>query len=340
MFPMDIEPILELIKNSNWLITNFKLKDEGIFNPANYLCQSTLGNKKYQLLIDLNIFSYIVDSLKSQNIRDENRISIALVIFCQLSDIVIDPQIAIYERINYSKKNVERAIEELELFRSIDNTEPEELYNFATGNSNTINRSHYTLNGKSELRIKLLEHTRLTEWNALYLYILKIVQIRLSYSNHIKRIEAVYEWMHKEYRFSSAALVFAFYMLSGNPPSKMNKYNSSKSTEEKKADLYNMVWDLYSINKFYRHWQQNTDYELLVATNDKALAKCFRTLIDLNSSGDRNLILDYFPADYGKRIIKEIESKRVSNLRIYATPEFGEQYQQKLIDELERELLI
>lgn len=159
-YPYNIIPIIDQLRKRDWLIANFETPDSDIYNPVDYVFNRRSYGVDYHLHLDRNIYSYIC-SFNTQKITAEIRDSIALLNFAWMAEIIVAPTLAVYEGINYSKEKVEKALDELELFRRIDNSDPEQTARFATGEQDTFPLFNIRLENREELRKELVKYERL-----------------------------------------------------------------------------------------------------------------------------------------------------------------------------------
>ena len=118
-----------LIKN-DWIISSFEIEKADLYNPANYLYHKVSDGLTYKLYLDRNILSFILSAAKKKKSNKLYRAAISLIIFCQIAEILIEPNFAVYEKINYSSHNVDEAVSELMTFYDIDNTRTDILMNY------------------------------------------------------------------------------------------------------------------------------------------------------------------------------------------------------------------
>lgn len=337
-YSYDIQPILSAVKNSNWIVTNFQTKGDDIYNPANYLHKRKLENMQYEMRLDRNIYSYILSSFKSTQDNMHFRNAMALLNFCQMADIELNPTLAVYEGINYSPINADKAIDELELFHQINNSDPHETYRYAIGKASTFQKGQYSISDRDTLKSDLLKYDRLTEWNSLYLLLLKVVQI--SQDDSIKnKIVEFQKWAYEHYRLSAPVTIFASFLFSGNPPKRINKYRQKDTQIERRAALYNMTWDIYLINRYLRDWvAKDGKTQIIFATADIALQTFFRALVDLQAEQNTEILRQYLNPKDSERTISALNDTYPGVQRAYESKDWSPEYQQKSIADLEKRL--
>lgn len=126
LLPSYIEEIVESLVYRGWVVHAFNTSsDEDLYNPSNYLHNSEFDGSKYTLGLDLNIYQFLLNSNKKNHPKDNYRDAVALLVFCQITNIEIDPSYAIYEKVNYTTSNLDDVITDLELFKNINNSDTE-----------------------------------------------------------------------------------------------------------------------------------------------------------------------------------------------------------------------
>jgi hypothetical protein len=238
IFPAYCREVMDSLIARDWLIHSFPLDIIEVHNPSNYLLNSHITNTKYECFLDANVFQFVVNAAKKKNAKNEQRDAIALVIFCQLAEINIEPALACYERINHLKENADEAVNEIELFRKIDNTDSNELAKFALGYTNVLAINEEVPTDKETLKAKLLEHERLKDWDSMYLMVLKIVCVRFleNGSSHQKTCSFV-DWCLSDFRLSIVAIMYSVIAFGKKPTKRMMKFALNMSACEKRLAI-------------------------------------------------------------------------------------------------------
>ena len=111
--PNQFEYIIEQVRKQDWLICDFQASEDALYNPAGYLYNSALNGIQYKIILDRNIFRFIISSTKSKTPTEKQKAAIALVCFCQAADINFEPNLAVYERLLPQREKVCEAVNEL-----------------------------------------------------------------------------------------------------------------------------------------------------------------------------------------------------------------------------------
>ncbi len=223
---------------------NTNKKDE-ICNPSNYLHNAEFMGTKYTLILDLNIYQFLLNSVKKDCPKKNFRDAVALLVFCQITNIDIDPTFAVYEKVNYDHSNLDEALPDLELFNKINNSDMDELAKYALDFTDGFNVNTSVTMDYDHKRENLMRYKRLTDWDSLYLMILSIVDIK--HDNSIpadKKLSAFLDWVICDFRKSLVATIYALVLFGKRPIKRMMKYKSSQDRNERRSALWNMTWDL------------------------------------------------------------------------------------------------
>lgn len=334
--------VADVFSAQDWIIHNFTTKSEDeLYNPANYLQNIELEGFDYRAVVDLNILQFIVNCSKKLRPNQSYRAAAAFLSFCQVSKITVDPTYAIYERINYDGSRLEEALTDLELFRNIDNDDPENLAAYALSHSTSVEADNGIQIDKQYLRTALMQYNRLTEWDSLYLIVLAIVDVHLDQAIRRERKLSVFiEWLITEFRLSLPAIAYATRLFGQVPIRKMMKYRPSMQACRRRAAIFNMTWDLFLMNMFFRKWtSKEFGAEIFLVSDDRALKEVLRLAINVQNAGTT----DAFRKSVGEHAwpaVRELLSTYRSRTdRVYGGNEWSADHRAELIQRLSRRLL-
>jgi hypothetical protein len=138
--PNYAKEIVSLISSQKWLFHNFNLEDESnLYDISNYLLAKKIYNRKYTIVLDTNIYDFLLKIVRNPD-KEKHRGAAALLAFCQLSEIEINPFFAVHEKLE--SDSIDNILDDLTLFNKINNSETTALANYALSKSNHINLNH------------------------------------------------------------------------------------------------------------------------------------------------------------------------------------------------------
>ena len=342
LLPAYMEGIFVSLVNRGWIVHSFNTdKNEELYNPINYLNNSEIEGLKYTLILDLNIYQFLLNSNKKKAPKDNYRDAAALLVFCQISNIEIDPSYAIYEKVNYEESNLDEALADLELFKNINNSDTEELVKYALGYESSYEIATEHKINHDEKRKILTKYRRLTEWDSLYLILLSIVDIK--FDNAIpasKKLPKFLEWLICKFRMSLVVTIYAMVLFGKNPLKRMMKYDPKQNIEARKRALWNMTWDLYFMNRFFRKWVEKEDSEeFFFASDDKVFCELLRSAIKVQQVCNFSPLAPYLSKS-GSAVAENFLNLDESSVdRVYKTEQWNLDYRNKLIESYESKLV-
>lgn len=338
--PFQFQQIIEQVKNQDWLICNFDVSKDALYNPAGYIYNNDLNGTQYKIILDRNVFRFIVSSAKGIVPNEKQRAAISLVCFCQIANIDFEPNLAVYERLLPQKNNAQNAVDELILFNKINNSPNDSLISFSLSESNYLELYPGSPWDADKLQKQLTKYQWLTEWKSLYLIILKIVYFNsLKISSKSKLTEFI-KWLVKDFRLSAVSIVFAIFLFSSVRLKNMVKLKSSSKKGDKLKQLYNMTWDLFFMNNYIRLLINKDDRsEILLATDDKIIKQVLRATLDVQNAGSLSKLKSYLPIK--EHVLVNIVEDEIENTedRVYDSIEWSMDYREELIREVEQVVL-
>lgn len=339
--PEYVLPVINTLYERNWLVHNFKLDRDGdLYDPTAYLYNTEFNELSYELVVDLNIYQFLLNIVKKLKPDNNFRDAASLLVFCQISNIEIDPTFSVYEKFNYEAKNLDEALSDLDLFHNINNAETEQLAKFALGFSDSISVPMVHKIDYRETKENLMKYKRLKEWNSLYLMILAIVDIfNDSAIPRRKKHVAFCDWMIYKFRRSLVAFVYSLVFFGNHPIKKMMKYKSSQTPSEKRKAVSNMTWDLYIMAHFFRKWvEKKTKSEFIFASDDAAFCALLRASIQIQLKESLEPVKPFMnQSEFESSQILLAETMSMPG-RVYDTDQWGYDYREQLIGEYEKKL--
>jgi len=247
---------------------------------------------------------------------------------------------AVYEKINLDRNNADEAVDELELFYRIDNTNNDKLMNYAIGVSNAISPLIMKDFDSNNIKNQLVKHKWLAEWKSLYLIVLNLVCISERKDNNKEKLKQFISWMVADFRLSLVSIVYAIFLFSSIRKKKMIKFKREDSILIRQQQLNNMTWDLFFANNFFRKWiGKDASKEFLVATDDKLIQEILGKAIIIQNEQNVDALEKYLHQN--ERHIFEVILHTINNTtnRTYNSDKWSLEYRDELIKEKEAFLL-
>lgn len=333
--------VVERLIRADWIVHNVMVQNPNdLYNPANYLYNAEFNDAEYRALIDLNILQYTVNCVKKDSMNDLYRDACALLVFCRAANILIEPSLAVYERINYNAENLEEALDDLALLRALDNADVEQLACYALGDIEALKNVIPVEIDRKTLGEELTQYHRLANWNSIYLLVLETISI---YWNTAippqKKLEHYLDWMIREFRLSLPCIVYAVRMFGHNPLQKMMKFRIDGNEHSKRTATFNMTWDLFHIDHYFKNWiDPEKKWEEMFFTQDRMLRSLFRLAIKVQYIGDLSPLLNYLTSSQASKCLTLLDGCNDRDDRVYGTCAWSPEHREKLIRSLENEL--
>lgn len=319
----------------DWFIHPFKLnKEEYIYEATNYLYQSENFGTQYKFYLDLNIYQYILNSYKKAESNQFQKDAIGLLIFGRFIDALFDPSYAVYEKLRYAEKCPQEILDDLSIFRSLDNAPTQTLIDFYTEKTNQIEIDNLEVINKTYYSKKLTKFKRLKNWDTFYLHALIIVSINLEKIHYSKKLEKYILWCSNDFVTSLVCLSFAINVFCENSLRKAIKFKSHLSNQEKKDTLTNMTWDIYFMDSFFREWVKKEEAkEFIFVSNDQPLKTIISDAIRIQTEGTLEPIKSKVSSTNFQLLNENILNKKTKTFNNH-----NGDYRQKMIDKYESTL--
>jgi hypothetical protein len=338
--PREFEIIVEKIKQQDWLLSFFPASEEELYNPAGYVYNNKFSGVNYKILLDRNIFRFIVSASFKKFPNEKHRAAIALIYFCQAANIGFEPNLAVYERLLPKRENTQPAIEEFIKFYQIDNANSDSLLRYAIGENNSFEIHAEIPHDTNQIHENMIKYQWLTEWRSLYLILLKIVVFDHQDLQPKEKLKKFMLWIVKDFRLSLPCIIFAIFIFSRKRFKNMNKVKRNSSSALKLDQIYNMTWDVFLINSYFRKLtEEDKESEYLIATDDQLVKSILRAALGAQEAGSLHHIKFFLNDNEHDYIdmVEEIMSNTTN--RIYDTDEWIPEYRDTLIAKAEDELL-
>jgi len=185
------------------------------------------------------------------NFTDEVRIAAGVLAFSQCCEIIIEPNIALYEVAAKSGNKV--ANNEVSKFRLIDNCNPRILADIALGYpANNLKSLTIPNNISSNEDIDFTVPLKI--WRRNYVLALKVAALALEGGRMEILTEKLFDWMYSTYLFIAPSTILALCYFSPNSP-KRGLFKKIKSSNRELAieGIKNATWDLTLIHEWIKN---------------------------------------------------------------------------------------
>lgn len=299
------------------------LKDQDIFlSPRNdidrydwqtFRLAAAEGGTETVALFDRNVFSDVVSIARSAEIDqapasiERARIGAAVMAFLQCSNVLIEPNLALYEEPN-------GAFKDFRLFRRADEVDARIYTEIALGRLDRI--SGFQL-PPPKVEPKPEDFTRPFKGaEAHRIAVLKIAELELSTLPPLKKLKQFLRWVFHEYVFLPAAVTLAAQQFA--PPRGKPLLRNLRSTDRQKAlhGVENAVWDLLvAMNWAERVLEQKQKKRFwLLCSRDEALKQLASRLLFTSIEGEsrdvalRRIFSELWGAELGRSLSREMVS--------------------------------
>jgi len=339
--PAYVDDISDRCVDLDFLVHSFELENTSdLYNPVNFLRNIHIDACVYTLILDTNMYQFLINSYKKETFSSKHRDAISLLVFCQLSDIQVDPTYPVYEKLNRDFSNLDEVLNDLDIFYRINSADPNQLAPFALGQSDKYELHPPIEHCMENISKGLLKHQRIRPWHHYYLIILVISDIHLNQNNKpVDKLRAFLNWMFKDYLKSAIGVVYASTFWGEFPISKMMKLKNSQPKKERQKAIDNMTWDLMIMDKFLSSWIGNeTQNEYIIATDDRVFKSLLKATIELQRSGGLE-VLKSLIGEGAYNVLSEFDSWNVeSESRALNSEKWGAEYIESSIRKYEIKL--
>lgn len=274
----DINKIEQIIRKKD--IIRFVYSDHSFdqYSIRAYLEKEYVHNSKFGAIFDRNIFSNIIEVARNggnKKITATQKAACALLAFFQISEVAIEPNMAFYEYTDSG--HYEKSLDQLSLFRAIDNLNPQMLIDIALGRRNIVPPE--MLHVKVDESVAKKKGEQLRHWKMYYGCILKLACIETIGGKSVDKLKCFLEWMHNEYIFLYIPLVFALIFFSNKRFPGMIKDLNGQKKEKILRGLRNATWDIMVAHLWSKKTtERESGLFWLLCTEDNALKKIVKYL--------------------------------------------------------------
>lgn len=308
--PQDALAIEQLVRENNLLIPgNFRMEDT--FDIVSYLYVAQRHGHNFRVLFDRNLHTRIVNLAKGQPLPTDTesskiaRHSAACLAFCILSEIEVEPSMALYE--GASTQGHEHAAHEYRFFQIADNVDPQHYVDIALGRSDRLPTIHLSELGRApEITSRVLRESNfektLTPWKPNYLYLLKTAQLIRNGVPRRQAAENLLRWQAEEAFYNAPASLFCLAAMGHTPPNaRMIKKLFTLNTNELRKGLRNATWDVCIISQWEKWLRAPESPSWLLSSNDYALRTIAQAVFSDSDLPSDSLLLSFMQSCWGKR---------------------------------------
>lgn len=270
---MDLQRIEKMIRDSDTITTIYPVDLFDRYFLGAYVKETYVEKNKFFALLDRNIYTDIITVAESRGTKPhtpQQIVACALLAFLQLAEVTIEPNIAINEYID-SGDHEEEAVDELRLFRAVDNLNSQILIELALGRRNGIPTRMLNWQEVESVESKKVEDFLI--WKIHYGFALKMAIIELQGGKLVEKLKRFLNWVYKKYVFIGSAIIFGLVYFSEKRFKGMVKHIGSGDRDKVLRGVRNATWDM----TVAYYWSQKAIAKKedgviwLLCTADKAL---------------------------------------------------------------------
>ena len=229
--------------------------DEDIYEPLFYRRQSSYHDTNTTLLADRNVVTRWLALLSGKTATSEDRLAAAIMAFAQSANILVEPNLALYEAAAVGGSKVTN--NELRQFRIADNLNTKHWADLAIGRIEELSIPESELPALPTNSEEIDFEVRLRRWLRNYIILLKLAELELRGLDRFQRITELARWMHQDFIIGGPALIFAIHYLAPNSERRgLLKNLRSMDRERALRGIRNASWDLTLLSDWIRRGEE------------------------------------------------------------------------------------
>lgn len=245
--PADLRTIAAAIRQADAFTPTFAASDVDCYDPAIYLQQAHRFQTSTRLVIDRNLLTRWVAVVRGIQPTSAHRLAAGILTFAQCANIVVEPNIALYEVARTMGGDAARS--ELHAFRIADGIHPGYWADLALGHADSVPIPSSIAVPITDLSVDFSIWLR--RWRRNYIVALKLAELELSGGSSVRRMSSLLSWMHRDFLMSGPALILAAVYLAPNAPRKrLLKGLRSANREVALEGIRNATWDLTLVSEW------------------------------------------------------------------------------------------
>jgi hypothetical protein len=298
------------------------LRKAGVVVPGNYagdnpyvltdyLATGIADNGEFSSLFDRNLVSPLVSLAsgarvpKAEQAEYNARLASACACFCILAEILIEPNISLYEYASTSGNAAAQS--DARLFRIADNSDAMAHLDIALGRADRLPES---LLEKVREIPEVVDHNiresnferLLRTWKPNYLYALKAVALRRSGLSPFETAMELTHWQADETFFNAAGSMYCLAAIAHAPPKGgMLKSLLSENLSSLMAGVKNATWDMCLLQQFGKMIRQPSGRRWSLWSTDVALREVAKSLFVREGESDKERLEIFYERHWGKR---------------------------------------
>lgn len=236
--------------------------DEDIYEPLFYRRQSSYHDTNTTLLADRNVVTRWLALLSGKTASSEDRVAAAIMAFAQSANILVEPNLALYEASAVGGSEVTN--NELRRFRIADNLDTKHWADLAIERMPKLSVSEIELPSIPDSFEGIDFGMRLRRWLRNYIILLKLAELELRGLDRFQRITELARWMHQDFIIGGPALIFAIHYLAPNSE-RRGLLKNLRSMDRQRAirGIRNASWDLTLLSYWIRRGEEQKDRNTL-----------------------------------------------------------------------------
>lgn len=265
-FPLTVEDdlqITKMLRAREVFAASFIPQDnEDLYDPLTYRRQKNHHNTNTIILADRNIVTRLLALVSGKPALSEERLAAAIMAFAQSANILIEPNLALYEAT--AAVGSEATNNELRQFRIADNLDAKDWADLAIGRIQNLSISGTELSSVPNSSEQIDFGIRPKRWVHNYMILLKLGELELRGLDRIKRITELARWMYQDFLIGGPALLFAIHYLAPNSARDgLLKHLRSMDRERALRGIRNASWDVTLLSDWVRRVEEQKDKNTL-----------------------------------------------------------------------------
>jgi len=255
--------IEKMLSKERLLIDPYNVESD---HPCHLVNYQFFVNTQFNCLLDRNVVSYLIalvqgHRVESNKSNDCYRLTSALQAFLNAAGINSEPGLAYLEYVESS--GLEKADNELSLFRSADNLNANIYLDIALGLRDSVDQTEVNKFETGELKSRDYPQ-RLHHFESNIVFLKKALSLKAKGLSDYNTMLELLDWIYKDYMFSAPAFHFLSIYFSSQKISKMLKSHSV-------VGIRNATWDLCFLQYLITLVKKSKNTQWLFSTFDKAI---------------------------------------------------------------------